>query len=1312
VLIKFYLMNQIMKHLFIFAIFLAGWTHSEPTHAQHHSSSVTSDFATSDFPARNNEAGKVFITNYRPKDYGAHAQNLAIVQDNRGVMYFGNVRGVLEYDGVSWRLIQLPNKSLVRSLAKDENGRIYVGGVGDFGYLAPDSIGQMRFVSLLAHVKEADKEFADVWITGVTPQGVYFQAANALFRWANQRIDVWKPRTSFHLSFIVRETLYVRQWQTGLMRMAKDSLQLVPEGERFADERIYLMLPFDEKNILIGSRAQGLFLHDGAALKPVRTEADAFLAANQLYLPGAKLHDGTLALGTLRGGVAIIDRQGRLLRVINKAAGLLNETVSSLFTDREGALWLALDNGLARVEAVSPFTFFDEQSGLKNPLAYLLRHHGIFYAATNVGVFYLHAASREFRPVAGIEAQCLSLLPMDDMLLAATLDGVYRIEGDRADFVKPSVNNSYRALVLYRSRQNNRRIFVGLDNGLAALRFESGEWIDEGKVNGVQERIIRLFENPPGSLWLGTSASGVRRVDIAGLEQNQNAVKNAKVEAFGVGQGLPSGGVAVFAVADKEYFVSQDGVFRFDDERRRFFPDSTFNLVSFGGSVEEYFLREDHAGRVWINFGRETAVARSQAGLPGQGGGYLADNTVSKNPTPPDQPGAGAPLRKFSNDPFFCIYPEPDGIVWLGGPNGLIRYDTNVAPDSAAPYPALIRRVIVGEDSLLFGGAVETFGPNVSTDPNVSTAPNVPTLPFVDHAIRFEFAAANYEEAADNQFQTFLEGFDKFRPAGALWSRETKKEYINLPPGEYRFHVRAKNIYERLSDEAVYAFKILPPWYRSWWAYLAYVFAAGAIIVGLIRFRTRQLQARSETLEKTVQERTAEIRAQKENVEQLSQIGKEITASLEVETIFYKLYEHVNSLADASIFGVGIYHPEKNQIEYKLAIAKGKRYAPYTRDMSDKNQFPVWCIENRQPIFINDVATEYSRYISAYQDAGRLLEDGTRSEAPLSLIYLPLIAKDRVLGVITIQSFQKNAYTEYHLNLLQNLAAYTTIALDNADAYRRLNATLEHLKATQQQLITQEKLASLGVLTAGIAHEIKNPLNFVNNFAELSFELLLELQEGFTKQKAQLNAEARAELEETLRLLEQNVTKINEHGKRADNIVRNMLLHSRGETSERRPADLNAILDEYVMLAYHGMRGTDATFNIKIEKDYDASIGRVEIFPQDLSRVFLNLINNACYATHQKKKKLGEEYAPVLAVATKNAGDRIEIRIRDNGPGIPPEVREKIFNPFFTTKPTGEGTGLGLSISYDIIVQQHRGEIYMESEEGKFTEFVIRLPRG
>ncbi|MCI0693868.1 GAF domain-containing protein [candidate division KSB1 bacterium] len=483
----------------------------------------------------------------------------------------------------------------------------------------------------------------------------------------------------------------------------------------------------------------------------------------------------------------------------------------------------------------------------------------------------------------------------------------------------------------------------------------------------------------------------------------------------------------------------------------------------------------------------------------------------------------------------------------------------------------------------------------------------------------------------------------------------------------------------------------------------------------MVREATRKIEERRRELEIAVQERTAELAKQKENIELLSEIGKEITASLDMDTIFYKLYEHVNQLVDATIFGVGIFHPEKEQIEYRLAIEKGKRYAPYTRDMSDKNQFPVWCIENRQPVFINDVTQEYNRYVSAFRSAnvaGTVLEDGTLPEEPLSIIYLPLVSQEKVLGVITIQSFQKNAYTEYHLNLLQNLAAYTSIALDNADAYR-------HLKATQQQLVTQEKLASLGQLTAGIAHEIKNPLNFVNNFAVLSMDLAKELKEELVKRKTEnVNSDDFTDIEEILDMLVQNAEKINHHGKRADSIVKSMMQHARGSSGQREPAEINALLDDAVNLVYHGMRANDASFNVTIEKEYDETIGKFSVVPQDISRVFLNLINNACYAAHQKQKANRKEqtantddFSPTLSVGTKNSSDKIEIRIRDNGNGIPPDIREKIFNPFFTTKPTGQGTGLGLSISYDIIVQQHKGEIKIETEEGKFTEFVLSLPK-
>jgi signal transduction histidine kinase len=271
---------------------------------------------------------------------------------------------------------------------------------------------------------------------------------------------------------------------------------------------------------------------------------------------------------------------------------------------------------------------------------------------------------------------------------------------------------------------------------------------------------------------------------------------------------------------------------------------------------------------------------------------------------------------------------------------------------------------------------------------------------------------------------------------------------------------------------------------------------------------------------------------------------------------------------------------------------------------------------------------------------------------------------------------------------------------------------LHRLKETQDQLVVQEKMASLVALTPGIAHEIKNPLNFVTNFAELSAELLDDVRQTLEPVRPALRTEDAAYLEELIASLTSNLQKIREHGKRADSIVRGMLAHSRGVSGQRETADLNALIAEAVNLAYHGLRAQDSSFNIALENSYDQTIPPVSIVSQDLSRVILNIVNNAFYAAHQKKLKLGETFRPAVRITTRNAGDCIEIRIRDNGTGIPKDAVSKIFNPFFTTKPTGSGTGLGLSLSYQIVVDQHGGTIQVETQEGEFTEFAITLPKN
>jgi two-component system, NtrC family, sensor kinase len=333
-----------------------------------------------------------------------------------------------------------------------------------------------------------------------------------------------------------------------------------------------------------------------------------------------------------------------------------------------------------------------------------------------------------------------------------------------------------------------------------------------------------------------------------------------------------------------------------------------------------------------------------------------------------------------------------------------------------------------------------------------------------------------------------------------------------------------------------------------------------------------------------------------------------------------------------------------------------------------------------------------------------------------SLLGVPMLREGVPMGVITLTRSEPRGFTDKQIELATTFADQAAIAIQNVRLFeelqartRELTGSLENLRAAQDRLVQTEKLASLGQLTAGIAHEIKNPLNFVNNFSALSAELIDEM-EGVLE-GARLEAGKREQLDEIRKLLRNNLEKVVQHGKRADAIVKNMLLHSRSGSIDHRSVEINAILDESLSLAYHGARAEKQGFNITLERDFGPGVGEADVYPQEITRVFLNLISNGFYAATRRAAQAGGGFQPRLKAITRDLGDKVEIRIRDNGAGISPEVKERIFTPFFTTKPTGEGTGLGLSISHDIVVKQHGGTIEVATEPGAFTEFIVTLPR-
>jgi two-component system, NtrC family, sensor kinase len=384
---------------------------------------------------------------------------------------------------------------------------------------------------------------------------------------------------------------------------------------------------------------------------------------------------------------------------------------------------------------------------------------------------------------------------------------------------------------------------------------------------------------------------------------------------------------------------------------------------------------------------------------------------------------------------------------------------------------------------------------------------------------------------------------------------------------------------------------------------------------------------------------------------------------------------------------------------------------PASRDKwpINRNWIGGHAVIDKKPVHVHDV-------LSAEGDDFPETRKIARQQGYRTFLSVPLLSEGECIGVIALRRFEVHPFSDKQIALLQTFADQAVIAIGNVRMFeevqqrtKELSQSLDDLRAAQQRLIQTEKLASLGQLTAGIAHEIKNPLNFVNNFSALSAELIDEMKEALSD--IGLDKSKREQLNEITQTLKSNLEKVVQHGKRADSIVKNMLQHSRESSGEHRPADINAVVDESLNLAYHGARAEKAGFTITLERRFDPAVGMVDVYPQEITRALLNLISNGFYAATKRKAETADGFEPTLSATTRNLGDKVEIRIRDNGTGIPEDVKEKIFNPFFTTKPAGEGTGLGLSMSHDIIVKQHGGSIDLETRSGLFTEFRIVLPR-
>lgn len=783
-------------------------------------------------------SGFKFINNF---ETGLHSLNWSVLQDKRGVVYSANNGGVIELDSGDSNLINIPN-SWVRSLALGKNGIIYVGGVNELGYLSLEPDGSRRYFSLIQKIKPGQRNFATVWRINTTTEGVYFRTSKYLFRWnpVEKNFHVWEPTARFNASFTCNGTLYIHQRGVGLMKMENETLNMIPGRENFASARIYMMVSMapDSPELLIGTRSKGLFIHDGKNTLPLEMREDDFLKSAQLshgvrldhlpdHLPGKA---SLFALATLRGGLLIIDAKGQLVRVFNKTSGLADDNIKYVNQDRAGNLWLAMDRGLAVIEYTSPLSFYNEERGALKGNVNTIRRHGPksgLYAGTSQGLYRLHPPAapgkpEAFRPVPGISAACFDLVSTGPTLLAATIGGVYSYNQNTGSARRITTAPAY---VLFYVAGAEPTVLAGLRTGLVALRLRDDRWIQSSVFQNITQNIRTIVRDPDGGLWLGTMTGGVIKVNFP----SPGSLVNPVITRYKDADGLESGEIRVFDGLGHVTFASGKKIFRFNENKKRFISDKSLGEKYIKGSANIFKLARSRDNRLWFHseFWNYMATPRS-------GEGFNID---------------GTPFLRLSKSQVDVIYPEPSGqYIWMGGSAGLVRFETGGKKNYKQRFNTLIRDVKINGKTIRFTGGEYLKAP--------AQAPDIPVFRYRDRNISFRFSGIYYENPEELDYSVMLEGYDR---EWSEWSKDSRTFYTNLDSGVYTFRVKARNTFKKESEEASYRFRLLPPWFKTWWAFFIYGVLAFIFVFFVVRWRSAKLERDKRRLEQTVKDRTRQI---------------------------------------------------------------------------------------------------------------------------------------------------------------------------------------------------------------------------------------------------------------------------------------------------------------------------------------------------------------------------------------------------------------------------------------------------------------------